>query len=322
MKTRRQSNSSTSCSSITSTGSSSRLRNRPKSQHDCDLTNGNCSLPFKKRKLSLYEAALDNEKYLTVNITDMLKDPSLSTKYDLQNRLMEHCSSNGTAEHAGLDADNILMESSGEMDSLSEVECAPGNWKVVMQDNLLITVTRVVQQPENNNEICRRRDSSVGERSTGSTLGSNSLDEWLESESVRQKSQWQAHYQFADTEMLKVTSHDTLFQEAELDYNVLANITVQIPNSPTPQQDKLNFINSSYSSASNCSSSKDSLLFKMPLPPAKRPPSRPKKTSSISEDDSVVSAPTSTSSPRNSVGESDASKMQEVEDDALSLIAR
>lgn len=331
MQTKKGPVSSASCSSDASGSYVSlkgRIRKTAANRRACNSS----AIAFKKRKLNINNSG-NPPKYLTVNVSDVLQNDNLCSKYDVQQKTGDESNDAMTIGSVG---SSSLTQSHTESDSLSgtasvDEDDMSEDRRVVMQDNFMITVTRTVtaqKEQVNNNKFFVNDDNY----SSNSSSTSTDWDAWLTENTKNCRKTWQKEYSLAENEIYKITSCDAIFTNAKLhddvDVNIgdnvfatsqlgdgVANIKVQIANNRASNE-------STCSSASSFNSSNGSQIFKMPLPPAKRPPSRPRKTIIFSSSSDTHSLSTAASSANFS--EESKSSMKDIgdDDDALSITAR
>lgn len=259
----------------------------------------------KRRKLSANHNCTqpaEEDKYLTVALTDMLKDDGLCTKYDLHEKLANDVG-DSTSDVDG----NVEIESLSAMENyvasdgvLSEVgsDYLNENRKVVVRDNnFTITITK-------NFSPLRVEENHSCDGSQHSRSPSIDWETWFNANIKTYPRKWQNDYALINYDLCKITSRDRIFQSAELEAdnsitttvtkkpnatvcetivkekplrNGVKNIKVQITNDFTTAQNKP-LMRSLFSPTCSWTSANDGqMVFKVPLPPAKRPPSRPRK---------------------------------------------
>lgn len=331
MRTRKRGDSSVSCSNCGSFESSVANGKRRKCSTNARADCNGSPKPLKKCKLEGKTSTIldQNEKYLTIKLTDMFKDQDLCSQYDLLQKF-----SNKPIINSNSEANSSFTDSNGETDSLSETASVERDRlleerKIVLQDNFLITVTRTVQPQK----VETKSENAFASSDNCSVYSSNSTTDWdvwfNEKTKYCVNRTWQNHYALVENDIIKITSHDRLFERAELDGNehnvVFANreikdrvttIKVQISNDVTIPR-RRSFDESTLSNCSSASSSNGSQMFKMPLPPAKRPPSRPKKGFYSGSSSDLMSMTTASSA---TTHHSEREKPED--DDALSISAR
>lgn len=295
-KTRRESG----VSSSTCTSKKSRLKNQTKLE---DICNG-ASVAVKKRRLASTSSSSlsDHEgKCLVVTLTDVLKDKQLRSKYGLhdQSEMAPTSSSTDSNSERGT---SCLWTDYAETDSLSGAESVDAERmgterKIIMHKNNLITITKCVNANTNVNLQQQVRTSPrgyyCGHSEPGCLEHTIAWEPFLlsggEINGGCSRKTWQKQYAFIDSHVYKITSHDAFFEGAQLareetperQFNGATNITVQIPNNPpvraTSFSRNISKIVSSSVSSNSSNSSLDGQVFKVPLPPVKRPPTRPQR---------------------------------------------
>lgn len=242
-------------------------------KHNCNGLNS----PSKKCKLQFSSSSMSSlaNKYLIVKLTDMLKDENLCSKYALHQKLK-------SSSNKSKDIENNCCNT-------VETQNVTEHRKIELKNNL-ITITKKVVKQNVEEETEKVFNCSSKQYDCSASISSNTTD-WdalLNDNFKNYPKTWQKNYDFIENEVYRISSHDIIFEAAqfyeEIDNqfkNGVPNIKVQFPNNFTDELRAFNQNSTkSYSSASSTSSFDSSFgtqLFKMPLPPAKRPPSRPKK---------------------------------------------